>query len=309
MRFNVNVMKKRAYMPLFACLAMLSWSLAFPFIKLGMKWFEINGADTGSKLLFAGVRFFLAGVFVLAYLLVRGSSIKIPSAKSAFHVFLLAIVNTSIHYMAFYLGLSNCAAGKSSIIDSLGTFWLIILACIIYKEQMTPNKFLGCILGFSGIVLVNFNHNLDISFHLNGEGFLLLSTVCAAFGGLLIRVVTKSLDAVTATGYSLAIGGVFLIFAGLILGGHLKVWNITGIGILIALILISISGFIIYNQLITYHPVSEVAIFNALIPAFGTIVSFLFLGEQFRFRYFIAILLIGTGIYAVNRKGKCVKNE
>lgn len=296
-------------MPFFACLAMLSWSLAFPFIKLGMKWFEINGTDTGSKLLFAGVRFFFAGVLVLLYLLLRGRNIKIPSAASGFHVFLLAIVNTSIHYMAFYLGLSNCEAGKSSIIDSLGTFWLIILACIVYKEKMTWSKFLGCLLGFAGIVLVNFNQNFDISFHLNGEGFLLLSTVSAALGGLLIRVVTNNLDTITATGYSLGIGGIFLIAAGLLLGGRLEVWNITGIGILTALILISISGFIIYNQLITYHPVSEVAIFNALIPAFGTIVSFLFLGESFKFRYFIAILLIGAGIYAVNCKGKSNQDE
>lgn len=40
------------------------WALAFPFIKLGYQELEIY--DLGSKILFAGIRFLLAGLLVLA---------------------------------------------------------------------------------------------------------------------------------------------------------------------------------------------------------------------------------------------------
>ena len=46
----------------------LLWGSAFPCIKLGYQLFSISASDTGSKLLFAGVRFFLAGTMIVALL-------------------------------------------------------------------------------------------------------------------------------------------------------------------------------------------------------------------------------------------------
>ena len=48
-----------------ALLCCLLWGSAFPCIKIGYKMFHIASADASSQLLFAGCRFFLAGVLVL----------------------------------------------------------------------------------------------------------------------------------------------------------------------------------------------------------------------------------------------------
>ncbi len=51
-------------------LAMLScflWGSATPVIKIGYQLFDIDGTDTASIILFAGTRFFLAGVLVILF--------------------------------------------------------------------------------------------------------------------------------------------------------------------------------------------------------------------------------------------------
>lgn len=68
-------MEKKLQNPIVICvLALLCcalWGSAFPCIKIGYEWMEIEG--TGSQILFAGYRFFLSGVltFVLGCLLER----------------------------------------------------------------------------------------------------------------------------------------------------------------------------------------------------------------------------------------------
>lgn len=42
------------------------WGSATPAIKTGYRLFQIDSADTSSILLFAGTRFFLAGILVIA---------------------------------------------------------------------------------------------------------------------------------------------------------------------------------------------------------------------------------------------------
>ena len=57
----------RLSMPLLAVFCTLLWGSAFPFVKLGYAAFGIGGdASVYTKLLFAGLRFGLAGVVVLA---------------------------------------------------------------------------------------------------------------------------------------------------------------------------------------------------------------------------------------------------
>lgn len=57
-------MKKQKVMIL-AVLATLLWGSAYPCIKIGYEWFQIAADDLGSKFLFAGIRFVMAGLMVL----------------------------------------------------------------------------------------------------------------------------------------------------------------------------------------------------------------------------------------------------
>ena len=65
-------------------------------------------------------------------------------------------------------------------------FFAIILSCLIFADdKFTKIKALGCVLGFSGILLINIQVGQamfsGISFR--GDGMILLNALCGAFGG------------------------------------------------------------------------------------------------------------------------------
>ena len=47
---------------LLACLCCFLWGSATPAIKIGYEWFGVGADDIASRILFAGVRFVIAGI-------------------------------------------------------------------------------------------------------------------------------------------------------------------------------------------------------------------------------------------------------
>lgn len=104
-----------------------------------------------------------------------------------------------------------------------------------------------------------------------------------------------------ATGLSMTIGGGLLCIISAIIGPASK-WtiNIKSIITMVGLILISAVCFGVYNQLLAYHPISKIAIFNAFIPILGVIFSSIILGEPMRIKYIIAGCMVAFGVYIMN---------
>ncbi len=292
---------KKRNVIIFALIAMFAWGCAYPFIKLGMIEWNIAGDDAGGRMLFAGVRFTVAGLLTLVIARAKGQSLIVKEGRNWALLVVFALFNTALHYYFFYSGLAFCEGGKASIINSLSPFLLIILATIVFGEKMTTNKAIGCLLGFAGIIIVNYGTSLS-GFSMSGEGMIIMNCICSAIGGLLTRVVTTRVPAITATGYSLSLGGIMLVVVGLITGGSFTQVTPMGILLLLGLIAISMTGFILYNQLITYNPIGEIAIFNALIPVFGTFMSCLMLGESFGINNLLGLLFTSAGIYTIHHK-------
>lgn len=304
---NKNLFTYKPTVVTFAIITAITWAFAFPLIKIGFEAFQIEALDTGAKTLFAGIRFFLAGVLTLLIAKTSKCSFKLGNGENIALLVIFSIINTTLHYFFFYIGLSNLSGSRSAIIDSLSTFILIILACIVFKnEHFTIKKFLGCLLGFTGILLININvGNEDIpAFSLLGDGMLFMSALSSAIGGILTRIVTKKINPMVATGVSLALGGLLLIITGVIMGGKLMVITPFGIFILLMLVLVSAVGFSLYNKLISCNPVGEIAIFNSFIPIFGAILSCLILKEPFYFEYFTSALFVICGVYIINKPVK-----
>lgn len=297
-----SIYKNSRYTPLLAIAAVLAWGFAYPLIKLGFEEFGIIQTDTGGKTLFAGIRFLLAGIFVLITSKAKHHSFKIKKSDIGLLV-IFALVNTALHYFFFYIGVSNSFGARASVLDSLGTFLLVIIACIVFHdEHMTSRKIIGCAVGFAGLIILNIGSESTGHFTLSGDGMMVLNAFCAAFGGILTRIICKKTDALFATGAGLAIGGAILIIGGAAMGGRLR--HITPIGVLILILLVCVSaiGFSIYNQLIKYNPVGKVAIYNSLIPVFGIILSCVFLREEFLVKYIFAGLLVAAGVFIINRQ-------
>ena len=302
---KVSIFQRPVWVALFAFTAAVAWGWAYPLIKLGFDEFGITKEMTASKMLFAGVRFTLSGIIVLAIALSKGLSLKVYKPSGWAYLVAYALLNTTIHYAFFYIGLSHSEGARAAILNSLGVFTLVLLACAFFKsDKLTPTKILGCVMGFAGILVLNIGGGTGSGFTFMGDGMIILNAVCSAFAGLMTRGLGRRANVFVATGYSLAIGGVLLMLPGLLLGGILPLITVTGVGILLLLICISTLGFTLYNKLLSCNPVGKVAIFNSLIPVVGAVTSCLCLSEPFYWKYLFAALLAMTGIYIINaRKG------
>lgn len=301
---NTSIFQRPFWVVAFALTAAIAWGWAYPLIKLGFAEFGITQVMTGSKMLFAGVRFILAGLIVLAIAAATRRRFEVAGADGWLYVLLFALLNTGLHYYFFYVGLSYSDGARAAILNSLGTFLLVLLACMFFKsDKLTSSKIIGCALGFAGIMALNIGGGAGGGFTFMGDGMIILNTFCAALAGLMTRGLGKRVDVFVGTGYSLALGGVMLVVPGLLMGGTLPNINAVGVVILMLLVCISALGFTLYNKLLTCNPVGKVAIFNSLIPVVGAVTSCMCLGEPFYWKYVAAAALATAGIYIIN-KGK-----
>lgn len=299
-----SIFQRPLWVTIFALTAAIAWGWAYPLIKLGFAEFGITQTMTGSKMLFAGLRFALAGFILLAIAAATGRNFRVSRPIDWGYMLIFALLNTTLHYSFFYIGLSHSDGARAAIINSLSVFLVVILACIFFKsDRLTPRKILGCSIGLMGIFILNIGKGGGGQFTFMGDGMIILNACCSAFASLLTRGLSRRVDVFVGTGYSLFFGGLLLVIPSLLMQGTLPQITLYGLVILSLLIGISALGFALYNKLITCNPVGKVAIFNSLIPVVGAVTSCLCLGEPFYWKYLAATLLAMSGIYIIN-KGK-----
>lgn len=286
------------------------WGSAFPAVKIGYSMFNIPGEDIATKLIFAGIRFAMAGIFVLISQVALGKKLFSFSKNDTKELVLLGIIQTTLQYIFFYIGMAYTTGVRGSIINGTGTFFSIILAHFIYKnDKIDFNKIVGCIIGFLGVIIVNLDGSnlMETSFKFKGEGFIMLSALMLSISSIYSKKVTRNKDASIVTGYQLFIGGAILIILGLVFGGHLTGFTIKSSLLLIYMALISSVAFAIWTQLLKYNKVSTICVFNFLIPVFGSVLSAIVLGDDiFNVKILIALILVSIGIFLVYKeKRKC----
>lgn len=255
-------------------------------------------------MLFAGIRFCLSGLIILAVAKAIHRPFALGKTSDSWYVLLFSLLNTTLHYAFFYFGLSHSEGARAAILNSMSVFTVVVLACMFFKsDRMTTRKITGCVIGILGVLALNLGGKESGHFTWLGDGMIILNALCSAFASLMTRGLGKRVDVFVGTGYSLAAGGALLIIPGLATGSTLPHVSLWGIVILALLIAISTIGFTLYNKLLTCNPVGKVAIYNSLIPVIGAVSSCLCLGETFYWKYAIAGALATTGIYIIN-KGK-----
>lgn len=304
-----NTLTKTGIVALLACVCCILWGSAIPVIKTGYRLMEVNAADTASQIVFAGVRFTLAGLLVLIFASIREKKVLIPDQTILKYAVPVCLAQTVGQYFFFYIGVAHTSGVKGGIITGLGNFIAILMACLIVRnERMTGRKMAGCVLGFAGVVVINLmGKSLDMGFTLTGEGFILISQVAYGISTILINIYSKKVSPVVLSGTQFTMGGIVLTLIGIGMGGHLG--NITAVGVVIIfyLAMVSAVAYTLWSVLLAWNDVSKVAIFGFVNPLCSVILSALILGEvkqAFNTGSLVALLLVCAGIYIVNCKAK-----
>jgi Permeases of the drug/metabolite transporter (DMT) superfamily len=300
-----KIFTDKKFVSIIATLCCLLWGSAYPAVKSGYALFNIAGGDIPSKLVFAGYRFSIAGLILLVIAQRYGKKIFNLSKKNTLDLFYLGIIQTTLQYIFFYIGLANTTGVKSSIMNSTATFSSVILAHYIYKnDKLNVQKTVGCIVGFIGVMIVNFSSDLlNFSFNFLGEGFIIIAAFVFSVSAIYGKKLTKNMDVMVVTGYSLFLGGIILVLIGILLGGRVYHFTIASSALLIYLALLSSVAFSLWNLLLKYNKVGPVSVFNFLTPIFGVILSAIFLGENIlEYKNIIALVLVSLGIWMANKE-------
>lgn len=290
---------------LLACLCCFLWGSATPAIKIGYEWFGIASGDVASRILFAGVRFILAGILTAIFGSIIAKKPLFPQKSSWGMVCKLGLVQTVFQYIFFYMGLAYTTGVKSAIINGSQTFIAILMACLIFKyEKLTMKKFIGCLIGFAGVIVINFDPSgLTGGFTFQGEGAILIAAIAYALSSALVKKYSQKESPVVLSGYQFIFGGIIMTIVGLLMGGVLTGWSLQSVTLLVYMALISSVAYSVWGILLKYNPVGKVAVYSFTNPIFSVILSFIFLKESssFGLELVLALGLVCGGIYLVNR--------
>ena len=242
----------------------------------------------------------------LAFGSISAHKMLLPTRKSIPKIMIISLFQTILQYIFYYIGLAHTTGVKAAVIVAANVFMAILISSLIYKiEKLTLYKIIGCILGFSGIIIINLSGLKGrVNFSLFGDGFVLISTVANGFSSVLIKRYSASENPVMLSGWQFFFGGLVMMLIGLIFGGNIGNVNAGSVMILLYLAFVSAAAYSLWSVLLKYNPVSKVAVFGFMNPVFGVIISSILLEEKnsLGIQAFLALLFVSLGIYVVNRK-------
>lgn len=282
---------------------MVLWGSLFPFVKVGYREFGIDTGYVPNLILFAGYRFIVCGLIITLFAKCKGKRLKLEKREvgPVIAVGMLAVV---LHYAFTYSGLAMTDSSITALVKQLGSFVFIPLSFLFFKEdKFSVKKLVGAVLGFGGIVVLNITSS---GFQLGlGELLIIMASLCGIIANVFGKNVMKTLDAVVMTGLSQLLGGVVLLVAANMLGGHIGTISISGIIVFGYICTASIIGYCLWYSLIGKNDLSQLYIVKFLEPFFAAIFGMILLNEDvLNARFLLALLFTGAAIVISNWNSK-----
>lgn len=305
---NVHPLTRTPAVAGVALICCILWGSAFSGVKVGYEWIGIAAGDWASQMVFAGVRFFLAGVMAILAGSAAERRLLLPTRSAVPKFMIISTFQTILQYFFYYIGLAHTTGVKAAIIVAANVFTAILISSLLYRQEaLTARKIAGCVIGFAGIVLVN-AAGLDGGFRFNllGDGFIFLCTVASGFSQVYMKKYSATESPVLLSGWQFAFGGAVMWLFGAVCGGSMHLGSLRAWLILLYLAFVSAAAYSLWAKLLKYNPVSKVTVFGFLNPMCGVIISGIVLHEQNAFGLIgaVSLLLVCLGICIVNTAGK-----
>ena len=299
----MNLIKEKRWAIIFSLMAMLLWGSAIPLIKLTYLHAGILPDDPGGKIFIAGIRFFMAGLLTYIYFFLFNKE-KVERDKINFKfIIILALIQTTLQYSTYYIGLSNTLGSLAAVIQASNAFITVIISVIlIADEKLTARKLAALIIGSLGLIIINLKDRESFHFKLTGEGFILIATTLNALASVLIRKYGRDQNSFLMTGTQFLLGATPLIIIGALTHTSLVNFDLKLFLMLSYGAFISATSFTIWTSVLQAHSASEFGIYKLFIPIFGTILSVLFLGEELTIYIILGLIFVLLGAVVLNKK-------
>ena len=258
----------------------LSWGTTYLAIKEG-----VSELPPG---LFGGVRVWLAGLVLLAYLALQGERLAL-SWRDGFSFWLAG----SIMFVGGN-GLVNLAektvpSGLTSVLVATTPLWIALLeSCLPRGDRLTAPGWLGLLLGLLGVVVLIWGRlrREDLE-RLDGLGpcLLLGSAFSWALGSVVYRRVRSKVPHLVTAAWQMILGGGSLALVGLCCGeaktiAALSDWPVRGMVAFAYLLVVgSLLGFVAYTWLLAHVSATLAGTYAYVNPVVALLLGWLLAGE------------------------------
>lgn len=193
-----------------------------------------------------------------------------------------------------FIGTKLSDAHTGSLITASTPVFVILFARFILREAFTKKKIIALLLATCGVIVVIGLDSMMVK-HLLGNIVLVGAAITWALLSVYVKVATKQLDSLTITTYSIFFALIFT--TPFMLYEHESIISIIGnrhvlLGILYIGILSTAGAFFLWNKGIELVDAGIGSLFLFFQPVTGSILGWIFLGEQLNFSFFIGGFLI-----------------
>ncbi|MGF6113267.1 DMT family transporter [Pseudomonas frederiksbergensis] len=266
--------------------------------------------DSLSPLFAASLRFLLASVALLLFVLLARVPLVRPSLRQWLQLALLGYFGIFFYNLCFFYGLHYINASRASLIVALNPAVIGLASWLLFKERLSRAKVAGiaiCIAG-AGLVIVNRNPQLLAANADAWIGDLLIFGCVLSWGvySLFSKGLNQTLGPVQTVTYSILLGTAMLWLTSAV-RGELSVEALLNLGpqqwlsLMYLGVLGSALAYIGYYDGIRKIGATRSGVFIALNPLTAVILGALLLGEQLTLTMCLGGGLILAGIYLCNK--------
>jgi drug/metabolite transporter (DMT)-like permease len=248
--------------------------------------------------LMCGVRFSIAGVFMLAFCGLRGRKI-LYSGRQLGEMALVGLLLLMGGNLTLSFAEKHVASGLAALILAVTPLWFLVLDSLLLGDHHLPGRGkTGLALGVVGLAVLLWPQLMATTSFGRTELWHSLSLIAGSFSWALGSVLAKKwksadVDPFTATAWEMVAAGLGnLLFA--LVAGDLStvVWTTRGIGATLYLVVFgSWVGYTAYIWLLGHVPTSKVSTYAYVNPVVAVFLGWLILHEPID-RY----ILIGSAI-------------
>ena len=267
------------------------WGTAFMFITLGLPSF--------SPILFAALRFDVAGLVILAVALWRRAPMRPATRAQWTAIGVAAVLNVGAYHAFLFWGQRFTSPAVAAVIVGLNPVITTVLSTrLLSDERVGWQGVVGLALGLLGILALA---ALKEGSLLDLQGVAELAVIAAiaswSLGSILVRRTRHGMDVFAFTAWQMLAGAALLHVAALLFDRpYFVVWDADGVVSLLYLAIVSSSlGFVLYFTLLERVGPIRTNLVSHVAPVFAALAGWVVLRAEVEPRAFVAFALIVAG--------------
>lgn len=271
----------------------------------GLQQVAIKVANAGiSPVLQAGLRSGGAVLLLLVWSAWRG--IRLFRSDGSLWPGLLAGALFASEFALIYAGLGYTTASRSVVFLYTAPFVVAVgVHFLVPGEHMRRLQAVGLVCAFGGIVAA-FAEGLALPSGEQWIGDAMILAAAVLWGATTVLIKASCLRRVPAAKtlfYQLAVSAAALPVASLIMGerGIIDITPVVALSLAYQTVLVAFASYLAWFWLISNYSASRLSAFAFLTPLFGVLAGGVLLSEPITPLLALALLLVGAGIYLVNR--------